>query len=60
MRNDFLLGPDNIEFKKEMLSKYQFMISDFYVSIGKVKKLILNVFDKEKYVLYYENLRLNL
>ena len=40
-----------------MLSKYQTMIADFYNNpIGNVKKLVFNFFDKQKYVLYYENL----
>ena len=30
------------------------------IPIGSVKKLVSNLFDKEKYVLYYENLKLYL
>ena len=57
MHNDYPLAPDKIEIKKEM-SKYQLMISDFYnIPIGNVKKLVPNFFDKEKYVLHYENLQ---
>ena len=34
------------------------MVSDFYnILIGNVKKLVPNFFDKEKYVLHYENLQ---
>ena len=34
------------------------MISDFdTISTGNVKKLVLNFFDKEKYVLHYQNLQ---
>ena len=45
------MAPDKIETKKEMLSKYQLMISDFYnIFIGNVKKMVPNLFDKEKYV----------
>ena len=41
MHNDFPLAPDKIEIKKEMLSKYQLMISDFYdICIGNVKKVM--------------------
>ena len=37
------------------------MIADFYnVPISNVKKLVLNFFDKGKYVLQYENLQLYL
>ena len=45
------LAPDRIDVKKEMLSN---------ISIGTVKKLVHNYFDKEKYVLHYENLQLYL
>ena len=57
MHNDYLLALDKIEIKKEM-SKYQLMILDYYNSpINNVKKLMLNFFDKEKYVLHYKNLQ---
>ena len=39
-----------------MFSKYQLKDANFYISIGTVKKLVPNPFDKERYVLYYENL----
>ena len=43
-----------------MLSDYQLKIADLYnINTGNVKKLVPNFFDKEKYVLHYENLRLN-
>ena len=36
-------------------------IADLYnIPIGNVKKLVHNFFDKEKYVLHYENLQLYL
>ena len=42
-----------------MLSDYQLKIADHYsIAIGNVKKLLSNFIDKEKYVIYYENLRL--
>ena len=35
------------------------MISDFHnISIGNVQKLVTNIFDKEKYVLHWENWQL--
>ena len=38
-----------------MLSEYQLKIADLYnIAIGKVP----NLFDKEKYVVHYENLQL--
>ena len=41
-----------------MLSSYQFNIADFHnIPIGTVKKLLPNIFDKERYVLHYENLQ---
>ena len=44
-----------------MLSEYQLKIADLYnISIGNVKKLVHNFFDKEKYVIHYENLQLYL
>ena len=37
------------------------MIADFYnIVIGNVKKLVLNFFDKEKYIPHYENIQLYL
>ena len=44
-----------------MLSEYQLKIADLYnIPIGNVKKLMPNFFDKEKYVIHYENLQLYL
>ena len=41
---------------KEVLSKYQLMIADSYkIPIGNVKTLVPNCFDKETFVLHYEN-----
>ena len=57
--NDYPLAPDKIEIKREMLSNYQLKIADLYnISIGNVKKLVPIFFDKEKYVIHYENLKL--
>ena len=40
-----------------MLPEYQLMFGDLYnIPIGKVLKILLNFFDKGKYVLHYENL----
>ena len=52
LHNDHPLAPDKIEIKREMLPEYQ--------TIGNVKKLVPNLFDKEKYVIHYENLQLYL
>ena len=53
------LVPDKIKIKIEMLSEYHLKIADLYnIPIGNVKRLVPNLFDKEKYVLHYENLKL--
>ena len=44
-----------------MLSACQLKIADLYnTPIGNIKKLVPNFFDKEKYVILYENLQLYL
>ena len=48
VRNDFLLAPDKIEIKREMLSIYQLKIADFYnIPIGNVKRLVPNFLRKK-------------
>ena len=43
-----------------MLSEYQLKIVDLCnIPIANIKKLVPNFFDKEKYVIQYENLQLN-
>ena len=42
-----------------MLSEYQLKIANLYnIPIGSIKKSVPNFFDKEKYVIYYENWQL--
>ena len=61
LHNDYPLAPDKIEINREMLSENQSKIADLYnIPIGNVNKLASNFFDKEKYVLHYENLQLYL
>ena len=44
-----------------MLFEYQLKIADLCnIPIGNVKKLVPNFFDKEKYLIHYENLQLYL
>ena len=44
-----------------MLSDYQLQNADDYnISNGNVKKIVPNLFEKEKYVFHYKNLRLYL
>ena len=48
LHNDYPLPPDEIEIKKEMLSKYQLKISDFYnIPIGNVKNWCLTFLIKK-------------
>ena len=44
-----------------MFFNYQLKFADRYkILIGNVEKLMPNLFDKEKYVIHYENLQLYL
>ena len=44
-----------------MLFEYQLKIANLYnIPIGNVKKTVLNIFDKENYVLHYKKLQLDL
>ena len=57
--NDYPLAPDKMQIKREMLYDYQLNIADHHnIPIGNVKNLVPNFFDKEKYVIHYENLKL--
>ena len=61
LHNDYPLAPDKIEIKREMLSEYQLKIANLYnIPIGSIKKSVPNFFDKENYVIYYENWQLYL
>ena len=58
--HDYPSAPDEIKTKKEMLN-YQLKIADFHnLPFSNVKKLLPNFFDKQKYVLHYEQLQLYL
>ena len=57
--NNYPLAPDKIKTKREMLSEYQLKIADLYnIPISNVKKLVPKFFDKEKYMIHYENIKL--
>ena len=59
LHNDYPLAPNEIEIKRQLLSEYQLKIADLYnIPVVNVKKLVSHFFDKEKYVLNYENLKL--
>ena len=61
LHNDYLLAPDKMKIKREMWTDYQSKIADFFnISIGNVKKLNPSFFDKEKYVIHYEDFQLYL
>ena len=58
LNDDYPFAPISNRIKREMLSEYQLKIADLYnISIGNIKKLVPNVFDKEKYVIHYGNLQ---
>ena len=45
--NDYPLAPDKIKIKREILSEYQLKTADLYnISIGNIKRLVPNFFDK--------------
>ena len=53
LHDDYLLLPDKLEIKREMLSDDQLETADDYkISIANVKKLVPNFLDKKKYVLH--------
>ena len=61
INNDYPLDQDKIEIKRKMLSDYQLKISGLCnIPICNVKKSVSNFFDKKKYVVHYENLKLYL
>ena len=61
VHNDYPLARHKIEIKREMMSEDQVNIAYLYnILIGNVKKSVPNLYDKAKYVIYYENLKLHL
>ena len=54
--NDYPSVPDKIEMNSEILSKYQLLLIFITFLLVMVKKLLLNFFHEEKYLLHYENL----
>ena len=61
LHNDYPLFSEKIEIREKILPKYQVIIADLYnIHAGNVEKLVANFFDKEKYVLAYQNLKLYL
>ena len=61
LHNDYPLAPEKLVVTNDMLSKYCKKIVDKYdIKVGGVKKLILNLRNKTKFVLHYRNLQLYL
>ena len=58
IHNDYPLAPEKINIPKEWLSKYCLKISNVHnITIGKVKKLVPNLMNKNNYVIHYRNLQ---
>ena len=61
LHNDYSCAAEKMVVKDEMLSPYCKKIKeDYKISSGNVQKLIPTLYDKEKYVLHEENLKLYL
>ena len=59
--SDYPLASDKTEIKREMLSEYRLKTADHYnIPIAIAKKFVPELFDKEKYAIHYENLKLYL
>ena len=57
-QSDFPMVPEKLTVKENMLSKQQIeMMKKFNIKIGTTKKLIPNLFPKEKYVVHLKNLK---
>ena len=61
LHNDYPLAPQKLEISQKMLSNYCFSIANEYgIKIGGVNKLVPNLGNEGKYVVYYKNLQLYL
>ena len=61
LHNDYPPAPERPAVSSDMLSKYCRKIADKYqIKVGDIKKLILNLGNKTKYVLHCRNLQLYL
>ena len=58
IHNDHPLAPEKINIPKEWLSKYYLkFVNVLNITIGKVKKLVPNLMNKNNYVIHYRNLQ---
>ena len=58
IHNDHPLAPEKINIPKEWLSKYYLkVVNVLNITIGKVKKLVPNLINKNNYVIHYRNLQ---
>ena len=61
LHNDYPLAPKELAVINDMLSKYCKKIADKYgIKVGDVKRIILNLRNKTKYVLHYRHFQLYL
>ena len=61
LRNDYPLAREKLTVTNNMLSPYSKRIADKYdIKVGDIKKLIPNLCNKTKFVLYYRNFQLYL
>ena len=57
--NNYPLAPEKLNISGSMLSKYCSDMEDKYgIKVGGVNKLVTNLGNKSRYVLYYKNLQL--
>ena len=58
IHNDYPLAPEKSNIPKEWLSDYSLKIANAHnIAIGKVKKLVPNLMNKNDYVIHYRNLQ---
>ena len=61
MHNDYPLAPEKLEISHNIMSNYCSSIANKYdIKIGPINKLVPNLGNKSKHVLYYKNFQLHL
>ena len=56
LHNDYPLAPENLEISNDMLKYCSETAKKYRMKVGDVKKLVPNLGNKSKYVVYYRNL----